>query len=531
MIRNGICSVLFLSVFFCGLTSFAIPVEVSNAPQSNQALTINSIRSAQSSISLNIYELSSPEIADALIGQIKAGVTVSILEEGSPVGGMSTAAKGIESEIVSAMAAFPKDHFYQMGGGTSAKRRYRFDHAKYAVIDEQFLLIGSENYSPTGNPSPGTLGNRGWEIFTQDPSLAQEYKQIFATDSSTQFGDVADLTKHAAVNTTSSRPLKSAGMGAHLDASQIVRITSPDTSLNGLVGLINQARKNIEIEQMTFDSTWNKQAGASPLYVAILNAARRGVHVRVLLNDSHVFDHPGKPAAPHNLDTIKLYLGVGNLEARTANLKAMGVDYIHNKGMLVDGTQTLISSINWDQNSIQSNREAAVAITSPQVNQYYEALFNQDWQASGGGQFEMVSEPLVSSVTLVKDCPSAVHLEAIIGKLNVTDHEDQDFSALSGKKISDEFVLSPSATGCVLMQKSETHSSHERLTLEIRNRGDSKLVSLEGYTQKSGKLFSIRTTIKALNPKSNFTATVYDGSGPGREALGTASLQIETNSL
>jgi phosphatidylserine/phosphatidylglycerophosphate/cardiolipin synthase-like enzyme len=60
----------------------------------------------------------------------------------------------------------------------------------------------------------------------------------------------------------------------------------------------------------------------------------------------------------------------------------MGVDYIHNKGALVDGDQTLISSINWDWNSITNNRETAVVITSDTVNQHYSALFTQDWDNS-----------------------------------------------------------------------------------------------------------------------------------------------------
>ncbi|MGZ3693693.1 MAG: phospholipase D-like domain-containing protein, partial [Bdellovibrionota bacterium] len=72
------------------------------------------------------------------------------------------------------------------------------------------------------------------------------------------------------------------------------------------------------------------------------------------------------------------------ISAKTANLKAMGVDYIHNKGLLVDGNKTLISSINWDENSVLNNREAAVVITSAPVAQYFAGLFSRDWAVSGG---------------------------------------------------------------------------------------------------------------------------------------------------
>jgi phosphatidylserine/phosphatidylglycerophosphate/cardiolipin synthase-like enzyme len=45
----------------------------------------------------------------------------------------------------------------------------------------------------------------------------------------------------------------------------------------------------------------------------------------------------------------------------------MNVDYIHNKGMIIDQDKTLISSINWNQNSVDNNREAAVVLISTQV--------------------------------------------------------------------------------------------------------------------------------------------------------------------
>jgi phosphatidylserine/phosphatidylglycerophosphate/cardiolipin synthase-like enzyme len=59
----------------------------------------------------------------------------------------------------------------------------------------------------------------------------------------------------------------------------------------------------------------------------------------------------------------------------------MNVTYIHNKGALVDGTQVLISSINWNENSVEHNRETAAIVESADVNQYYDQLFETDWQA------------------------------------------------------------------------------------------------------------------------------------------------------
>src|SRR5277367_2528854 len=82
----------------------AATVETAFAPSNDLSLTLAAISSAQRSIELNIYELTSPEITDALINRIQAGVAVVILAEGQPVGGLTTVGKGVQSELIQAMS-------------------------------------------------------------------------------------------------------------------------------------------------------------------------------------------------------------------------------------------------------------------------------------------------------------------------------------------------------------------------------------------------------------------------------------------
>jgi phosphatidylserine/phosphatidylglycerophosphate/cardiolipin synthase-like enzyme len=60
----------------------------------------------------------------------------------------------------------------------------------------------------------------------------------------------------------------------------------------------------------------------------------------------------------------------------------MGVKYIHNKGAIADGERVLVSSINWNRNSLENNRETAVVIHSQEVSDYYKELFESDWNVS-----------------------------------------------------------------------------------------------------------------------------------------------------
>ena len=146
----------------------------------------------------------------------------------------------------------------------------------------------------------------------------------------------------------------------------------------------------------------NRQTLAS---AAVIEAARRGVKVRVLLNDESVFaKHKAKENSeaelalgtemgsnsatnsskyqnPVTMQILNDLASSENLDisATIADIEAMGVTYIHNKGILVDDDRVLVSSINWNQNSVMNNREAAVVVQSKDIHDYYETIFEKDW--------------------------------------------------------------------------------------------------------------------------------------------------------
>ena len=517
------------------VSAFAIPVQVAFAPDSNLSLTEAAILSAKSSILLNIYELTSPQIADALLNRIKAGKMVEILEEGNPVEGLSAAARGIQSELAQAMGVNKNNRLYEMKK-MSSTRRYHFDHAKYAVIDDSSLLIGSENYSPTGNPIPGSVGNRGWEVLIHDAGISKQYAAVFLNDADPKYGDVTQLNTARFTDESflsgSTADATALDSTQTLDAQSVELITSPDNSLARIIALLDSARSTVDIEQMTLDSKW-KGAAQSPLVDEILKIAKRGVHVRVLLNDDSVFDHAGTPSVHKNSITADLLNQAAQaqrlpLVVKIADVKAMGVDYIHNKGMLVDGNVTLISSINWDENSFQNNREAAVALTGTQVNAYYEAIFSKDWSSSGG---KFVEEKFFRDLngSENEDCPQHLTATVKIGELQIKDSADGDFKSLQNKTFTEEFVQTPSEMNCVLVGKKDADKVSDRIYLQIRKNthGETSII-FEAYTPTVSKLFSVRSKLKKEEViLGDHQGLVYDGSGPGREMLGQAVMSFK----
>lgn len=214
------------------------------------------------------------------------------------------------------------------------------------------------------------------------------------------------------------------------------RILSPEDSGSphrAILGAIDSAETSLDIQSLSFSPHWgtnddNELTNPSPLAEAVLAAARRGVRVRALLNPLF-FLKKKEPTEPLPQSIAELFSEIANTweefqlfnlaqenslsegareipppKADTKDNKAL-IEYfrktaqkenldisanflfisedklraLHNKGMIIDGKKTLISSINWVENSIKNNREVAVLIDSPDVANYYAKIFDIDW--------------------------------------------------------------------------------------------------------------------------------------------------------
>ena len=100
-----------MSLVFGFNAAWAFPVDVAYSPASNLSISMTAIQSARQSLWINIYDLS-----DAGYGQrdcsakFSKGFEVRILEEGSPVGGISQDAKNALGLIAQAMGSSSGTH-------------------------------------------------------------------------------------------------------------------------------------------------------------------------------------------------------------------------------------------------------------------------------------------------------------------------------------------------------------------------------------------------------------------------------------
>eukprot|EP00698_Gefionella_okellyi_P012872 TRINITY_DN34_c0_g1_i1.p1 TRINITY_DN34_c0_g1~~TRINITY_DN34_c0_g1_i1.p1 ORF type:complete len:452 (-),score=78.97 TRINITY_DN34_c0_g1_i1:26-1342(-) len=166
---------------------------------------------------------------------------------------------------------------------------------------------------------------------------------------------------------------------------QIMPFFSPDHSLDTQIDLINSATSTIDIYQPGFSSwsgctpyegdcvgcTIDGQRNESfPIFPALLNAAHRGVAIRLITNNYNTPTCNGKIAP---LD----YLALNDIQIRYYTTTT----FMHSKYMSVDGKKAAICSINYTQTSFFKNREAGVVLGqgTDTMQQFATSVFNFDW--------------------------------------------------------------------------------------------------------------------------------------------------------
>ncbi|MGC9435614.1 MAG: phospholipase D-like domain-containing protein [Methanomicrobiales archaeon] len=344
------------------------------SPDAACAAFSRAVADADERILVNVYEMTHPDMANALIRARERGVSVTVLLEGGPVGGIP----GGEEEVAGTMTASGIP-VLAMTGTDTVHARYRYDHAKYLVVDGDTVLVTTENFKQSGFPVDGGYGNRGWGAVITHPGVARYFESVFWADAGG--GDITAFPGAAGTALSGTPPTPATGRHppAEFTDVTVTPVLSPDTS-DLIPALIGNATATIDIQQASITNT--SDGRLNPYLAAAVNASRAGVRVRVLL-DSAWFNTDGDE---DNDEMVALINSIARREGvplagRCADLEAMQAAKIHTKGIIVDGRSVAISSINWNDNSPRFNREAGVILDSPGVAGYFTAVFEEDWDA------------------------------------------------------------------------------------------------------------------------------------------------------
>ena len=320
-------------------------------------------------ISINVYMFTHPFIYKILNA---SNASIKIILDGNVIGGLP-----IEERYIAWKLHDKAEIRYIMGNeNEEIYKRYKFDHAKYAIVDEK-CIIESANWVETGLPVSSTYGNREWGVLIDDANLSSILQKIFSCDFCPEMPDSVpfnesnfftgkpppDFSLNYFVHKGNYKPKFSP---FYENASfNTTLILAPDNAEEQICNLIDSAKNEILVEQAYIQKEWSN--GINPFLKKLVEKRKDGVGIKVILNYNKYYESSNKM----NEETYR-YLKENGIEVKFSNLS------VHNKGMIVDN-KVLISSINWGENSVRNNREIGIIIEDKNISNYFRNIFYYDW--------------------------------------------------------------------------------------------------------------------------------------------------------
>lgn len=342
-----------------------------NGPATYKAM-FAAIRAAKDHINLETYIFSDDEIGQQFAGLLlerqAAGVQVNVIYDS--VGSLATPAAFFERLRAGGVRILEFNPVNPLTGGDASWRLNNRDHRKLLIVDGRTAFLGGINISATYASSPsGSLrrsakpaaasATQGWrdthlqvqgpvvaefqKLFMQtwvrqkaEPLAARNYFPPFAEPGGTPGGEI--------VRAIASTPD---------DPQSLIYLT--------LMSAITHAERTVHLTVAYF-------APDQQLLVALTDAARRGVEVKLLLpgySDSSAIFHLGRSKYTQLLrGGVRIYERRGSV--------------MHAKTACVDGVWSTIGSTNLDWRSFLHNDEINAVILGHGFAAQMEAVFADD---------------------------------------------------------------------------------------------------------------------------------------------------------
>jgi hypothetical protein len=352
------------------------------------------IDTATTSIDIRVHTLDNADLVDAIVARQLSGVRVRVLLE-----------RGLTGEIAD-QQRWAAQQIEEAGGAVFLRQPtglvpdiYPLQHARFIIVDETRVLVGSEDLSYAGMPadskSDGTAGRRGIYVLLMDPSTVGHLKAIFAEalKPTTSYGLFRWTPSHPAhgVSPPSFQPARASGGNSyrvvrnsplHLTGSvPVVLVGCPRwcvSEADALLNLVNRAGPGDTV------LVEHHEAGyPNPRLEAYLAAARRGAAVRILLDrvEDDSTDPRGNHATARRVNALAFAEGL-NLEARLANPTEGG---IHTGMVLASLRQTqyvLLGSLSGSSDPPAATpRAIAIRLQNDDAYFFLEEIFMHDWAA------------------------------------------------------------------------------------------------------------------------------------------------------
>jgi phosphatidylserine/phosphatidylglycerophosphate/cardiolipin synthase-like enzyme len=378
------------------------------SPDSTYAVTKKLMDAAKKSIQIGIYDFTADYMKEILLNAMQRGVKVTL---------MLDVDSDIEQGLLDDLAKFGCKTVTAPSCATQHKHSFfRSSHEKFIIIDNEWILVQSGNYSTAsipfnekdgGDPAHFRKGNRDMGVAFRSPELAAFFAKVLRKDIALELGDggieavvaatarrFKDVELIEAVPPLLPSKLFPSKRFKPASAINVTPILTPDNYMDKIPDFLASAKESILIEQQYIHSA--DDAVVSLLSsIAVAMSKNPDLDVRIVLGK--IFGGTkGVQKEAKNLENIrkkfKLRLGPNIRFIDTRRFA-----HCHNKLIVIDRKAVLVSSQNWSNAAVRENREAGLLIPYAPIARYFADIFESDWETA---QKTLPSTPEPESVDL-----------------------------------------------------------------------------------------------------------------------------------
>jgi phosphatidylserine/phosphatidylglycerophosphate/cardiolipin synthase-like enzyme len=360
------------------------------SPDSTYAVTRRLFDAARKEIIIGIYDFSADYMKEIVLNAIRRGVKVSLM--------LDIDSKD-EQSLFDELTRFGCNGVPAPSCASDVISYFPSSHEKVIVIDGIWSLVQSGNYSNNsipfneedgGDPDHFVTGNRDMGVAIRSKPLATFFANLLRRDMKLELDAETIEALGVAVKRKKAPDLVEAVPedlpmqlfpSKTFNPSGTIRvrpILTPDNYLDVIPALLESATQSIYMEHQYIRS---KQDEIIKLLTAIRNARARNpaLDVRIILGK--IFSTTDFRKEQDNIANLKQNFGLV-LDQNIRYIDTKRFVHCHNKMIIVDGTDVLISSQNWSSTGVGNNREGGVLMHYRDIAQYYATIFESDWSTA-----------------------------------------------------------------------------------------------------------------------------------------------------
>ncbi len=338
-------------------------------PENGNDSVLAALSTAEKSVLISMYTFENKLVTSVLLNLLENGVKVTMLMEGSPVGGINDT----EISLLSTLNRAGAEIIFLISN--DGYKRYDYNHSKYCVIDSSYVIITSENWTDTAFSE-----NRGWGIIIDSKEYAEYLSEVFNYDL--KGIDTINFSEKYPTSIPSPIPSKKYIGELKWTKASITSVLSPDYSDKSLINILKTAKDRLYIQQLDIDFDWIYKENW--VFDILSERGENGADVRLLVDVT--YDNPNDNDNNDGYGVYNYFKNSDAIDIRYNTSNNYGL--MHNKGIISDNS-VWIGSMNWTESSVFENREVSIIIESEIIADYYAQLYLNDWGIEFNGTTEL----------------------------------------------------------------------------------------------------------------------------------------------